>query len=440
MKPRAFDARDYLNLKGMPFDAEVERCVLGACMVDGVERFAVLRASLDETHFHLGGHRAIWTAMCELHDMGLSMDRVSLWSHLTMRDMDRMIDGGLAYLVDLDAGMPLNAPVDGWVKVLQQKSDLRAAIAHLNGAMLACFQEDAGAVEAARASMLSIAEASTARAATLSAKDIIDRIGFEEFCHPRQSLEGQIRTPAKWPSLAKHLPYLTRKNLIVLAAGTGQGKSTFAMQIAGELALEGRRTLIASMEMAQDEILPRMACQVACVDSFRQKHGRLNSNERIAFMEASSRLYEAPLFIDDRGTQTVASIEALARKTKAELVVVDYLQLVRPTGRHDSRAVAVGEVSRGLKRLAQDLNVPVLALSQFNRSSGKEDRKPELYDLRESGSIENDANTVFFVWSSKQDWQATGMPVEILIRKNRLGTVGEMKMFFDKTRGIFVDD
>ena len=195
----------------------------------------------------------------------------------------------------------------------------------------------------------------------------------------------------------------------------------------------GYPTVVLSMEMAAEEWSQRAACHLAGVDNYAHLAGRLEKPERAAFMGATTQLQQLPLYFDDRAGVSVPALHAamLRMKPRPQLLIVDYLQLMESAGKHDKRHQAVSEISRGLKRLAMALKIPVIALSQFSRENAKEKRKPELHDLRESGSIEQDANVAMFLHADG-DTGATSSQVEMIIAKNRGGRRGSVRMTFTK--------
>jgi len=228
-----------------------------------------------------------------------------------------------------------------------------------------------------------------------------------------------------------------------LAGLTSQGKTAMAAQIAISAAKSGFRTAVFSMEMSNLEILQRAASHLSEVDSYAHQGGRMNTDERRRFHEATAELYDnLPLLLDDTTGSTVPAIAAQIAKAspRPRFVVIDYLQLMEASGRAENRTQAISQVSRGLKQLASQFQIPVLALSQLNRDSAKAGRVPDLHDLRESGSIEQDANTVLMIYGKPDQESFPVMQVDLLVKKNRGGRRGKVRMIFEKPYSRFTEE
>lgn len=440
MKRKAVDAREIVNLRGMPAAADIERLILGSVLVDGTQRMDLLAGALTEASFHLPAHRWVWEALVQMRAEGDSLDRVSLARRLTANGKLEAV-GGLAAIVSLDEGLPSLVAVDGWVRTLQDLALRRAAIVSLNDAMTKCLTGDSDALSAAVSVAEAISQATTDRAGLNSSGEVIESIGIQEFCSPSNTFTGGVEPPQSWPNFRDLIPRFRAGQLILVAALTSAGKSTFVAEIALEAALRGETTAIFSLEMRADEILPRMASAISHIDSYAHANGRMRPEERIRFQAAAAQLAEIPLYIDDRSTQTVATITAAVRRmrTRPRLIVVDYLQLAESSGRYENRVQAIAEISRGLKRLAGDMDAPVIALSQLSRRPAQDDRRPELHDLRDSGSLEQDANVVVMLHPDKATAMLPETGCDVIVAKNRGGRKGVVKMLFRKPIARFVE-
>lgn len=431
---RNIDAIEMLQRRGLPASLESERFVLGAILVDGRERMEVLRTTLTPASFSLQSNATIWGGLCELFDTGLPLDRVSLVKKLAASgDLETV--GGITGVCDLDAGMPQGISIEGHVRLLHEKATLRQAIVALDDAMARCLSEDGQSgelLEYARGLIDRVSAEAPTESSFRSAGQVIEEVGVQEFLQPSRLIQG-VPLPETWRGVRALLPVFRAGALIIVAGRTGFGKSAAALQLAVNAAVQGYPTVVASMEMQADEWMQRAACHLASVDNYAHLNGRLDRDERAALMEATAQLQQLPLYFDDRSVISVPGLHAglMRMKPRPKFLIVDYLQLMEAAGKHDNRSQAVSEISRGLKRLAMALKMPVVALSQLSRDSAKEKRKPELHDLRESGSIEQDANVAMFLHADG-DTGATSSQVEMIIAKNRGGRRGSVRMTFTK--------
>jgi len=426
---------------GLPAAAESERMILGALLTDGRERMDQIRYSLDETCFSLEAHRVIWRAMAEIYDAGDSVDRIGLAQALHTRGKLESI-GGISELAALDNDMPAGLQLDSHIRILHEKATLRKAIVAVNDITLRLLDEDPSAdvMAYAQATLDRIATESPGKSNFSSVEEIIEAAGMD-FMEPRHN-QGGVPMPAEWPQLRLLLPALRPGHLIVLAARTSAGKSAFALHLALAVANAGNPVAILTLEMPKLEWAERAACHLALVNSYRHQNHTMDTEERARFVTATQKLRELPLRFDDRSGVTVASIHVAIQKMRPRprLVIVDYLQLLSASGRHNTRAAEVSEISRGLKRMATHLGIPVIALSQFSRESAKQGgREPELHDLKESGDIENDANVAIFIHPEPPVDRAY-QPVRVLVKKNRGGALGRVNMSFKKPYYQFVED
>lgn len=435
-------ALEVIESRGLPAAPGSERTILALCLGD-TDVFDAVRTAVDSSCFSSQEHRHLWAALCESRDAGSGIDRVALaqWLHERGR-LDAV--GGAAGLADLDSGVPRGLTLDPHLSLVQDKATLRRTIAALNQAMLRCIEpgnDSAEVLDFARQMLDRISTDTPTDSALRQVGRIIDEVGLQEFCAPTTSNARAIPLPEEWPQLRRIYPCFRAGQLIVLAGFTSQGKSAMALHLAISCAQRGYPVALFSAEMDRLEISHRAASHIAKVDSYAHQNGTMDRAERLRYQAAVSRLSELPLFIDDRTGSTVPAITAAIYKMKPQprLIVIDYLQLLDAVSRPDTRAAAVAEVSRGLKRLATRLDVPVLALSQFNRDAARAGRRPELFDLRESGSIEQDASAAILLHAKRGEEAKPFMEVAVVVAKNRGGRKGEVLMRFEKPFCRFVE-
>jgi replicative DNA helicase len=372
--------------------------------------------------------------MLELHeereDIGPS--RIAQWLE-DRKKLDAV--GGVGGISEY-AGMP-RLQLDSHLRLLQEKATLRKTIIALHNAIGRCMEpgnESTEVISYATDLLEKITKESMSRTSLETAGSIIEGIGIQEFCQPSRLHANVVPLPEAWRQMRNLVPFFKPGQLIVLAAFTSHGKSAMALHIALSLAQRHYPVAMFSMEMDKLEITQRATSHMASVDSYVHQNGQMTSEERIRYQSSASYLSTLPLSIDDTSGSTVPAIAAAISKAnpRPKFVIVDYLQIMEAVGRIDTRAAAVSEVSRGLKRIAMQFKIPVLALSQFNRDASKQGRKPELHDLRESGSIEQDANIAILLSAKKGQEHQAAMEVDVDIAKNRSGRRGQLRMMFMK--------
>lgn len=424
--------------EGLPSAVTTERLVVGACIGDS-ESFENARYAIDSACFTIDAHRWIWEAMLDLHTAGedIGTTRIVQW----LQDRKKLETvGGIGAIADL-TGTP-HIALDSHLRLLQEKATLRKTIIALNGAMTRCMEPGNDSVEIlsyATDLLEKITKESPGKGTLESVGAVIAAVGVQEFCQPSRLYSNVIPLPQEWPQMREKFPFFRPGQLVVLAAFTSQGKSAMALHIGLSSATRGYSVAMFSMEMDKLEITHRAASHIANVDSYTHQNCQMNQEERIRYARAVMQLENLPLYIDDRTGSTVPAIMAAVAKMKPrpKLIIVDYLQIMEAVGRTDTRAAAVAEISRGLKRMAMQFQVPVLALSQFNRDAAKQGRKPQLHDLRESGSIEQDANVVILLSAKKGQEHLPMMEIEVEIAKNRGGRKGIVSMMFMKPYSKF---
>jgi replicative DNA helicase len=438
--------------RGMPASPEAERTLLGAILLDNDtcnEAAEILRPD----DFHLSAHRQIFSAMMVLHESGRSLDIVTISEELA-RKKELETVGGVAYLSSLMDGVPHLPSVMEYAKIIKDKSLLRALINASQGAIARAMDQSVPAeevIESAESEIFKVAE---------------DRIG-QGFYGVSQivdesfgSIDNLLKRGQKITGLETHFERLDemtsglqKSELIIIAGRPSMGKTAFAINIAENAAVMGHKTVaVFSLEMSRESLLLRMLSSQARVDSHNLRRGFLSRDDMGKLGHALNDLMSAPVFIDDTPGISLSEMRAKCRRLQKaqgnlDLIVVDYLQLMSaaPVGgkqRYENRTQEVSAISRGLKALAKEMKVPVVALSQLSRApeSRSEKGKPQLSDLRESGAIEQDADVVAFIFREEyykpEDPELEGR-AEVIIAKQRNGPTGTVKLAFVKSSTRF---
>ena len=436
-------APDIALEKGLPVNLDAERFVLGAILMDDA-LYIQVAGVLEAADFSLEKHRRIFQRMGELFDRGERIDRVTLANELMKQNQLESVDG-LSYLVSLDEGLPALANLESYVGIVKDKSTLRRIIFTSQQLIDRCIlaeEEPEQILASAEENLLKLGDA-RAQDALASPKRIIDEYegGLNVFLDPSQRIKG---LGTGFLKLDEMTGGLHEGELVILAARPSMGKTALALNIAQHVALrQGDKQTVAvfSLEMSRESLLTRMICAGARVDQQKFRAGYLNQDERRRLAKAASELVQAPLFIDDSAGAHLMDIHAKLRRLRSEhglaLVVIDYLQLMSGRGRYENRNQEISTISRGLKLLAKELKVPMLVLSQLNRAPEvrQGDHRPQLSDLRESGSIEQDADLVAFIFREEvykpQDESLKGL-AELLLAKQRNGPTGKVNLVFLK--------
>ncbi|MCS7023408.1 MAG: replicative DNA helicase [Bryobacteraceae bacterium] len=430
---------DAIFEKGLPANLDAERFVLGSILVDD-QAFLQVAGVLEAEDFSLEKHRRIFLRMVDLHARNERIDRVTLANELMRLGQLEAVDG-LSYLVSLDDGLPSISNLDAYVRIVKEKALLRRIILTAQRTIDRCLAGDDSAeniLAAAGDEILKLGENKGGSGLT-TPREIIEGYegGISAFLDPSKRIQGLSTGFLKYDEKTGGM---RPGELIIIAARPAMGKTALALNIAMHVAMKLRKTVaIFSLEMSKESLLTRLLCAAARVDSQKFRAGFLNQHERRQLQIAASELVEAPLFIDDTANTNLMDIHAKLRRLKQEhglgLVVIDYLQLMTAKGRFESRVQEVSSISRGLKLMAKELETPVLALSQLSRApeTRQGDHRPQLSDLRESGSIEQDADVVSFIFREevyKPDRTDLKGLAELIIAKQRSGPTGKVKLVF----------
>jgi replicative DNA helicase len=433
-------ATDTALERPLPQNLEAERSILGAVLLDNhALNAAVERLRADD--FFLPQHRLIFERMVQIAEKQQAIDTVTLMEDLA-RNGQLEASGGIPYLSQLADGLPRVTNVDHYARIVKEKAVLRnlifSASAIQEQALAAADDADA-ILDRAESVIFQLAE-DRVRTGLISVKELV-RENFERL----ELIFSQGRRitglATGYTDLDNQTAGLQASELIILAARPSMGKTALALNIAENVALRRREPVaVFSLEMSKESLLLRMLASEARVDAHKFRTGHLNRDDWTKITSALATLGEAPLWVDDSASSTVLEMGAKARRLKRDrglsLMIVDYLQLVVPThtGRGTNRQEEVSSISRALKGLAKELKVPVLVLSQLTRAPEREERKPQLADLRESGAIEQDADVVLFI--NRPNFYKTDLPeedrakAELIIAKQRNGPTGSLNFVF----------
>jgi replicative DNA helicase len=439
---------DYALASSLPANVEAERSILGAILLDN---FSYNQAAehLRPEDFSLDSHRRIYTRMVDLAESSRPIDMITLVEELDRRKELEAI-GDVGYISGLVDGVPDRPSIEHYIKIVRDKSLLRGLIHAANAAIVRAGEQGDAAEE-----ILNDAEAAIFQ---LSEKRIgrgfmgVQEIVKESF----GSIDALLQRGQRITGLATHYTDLDemtsglqRSDLVIIAARPSMGKTAFAMNIAENAAIEDQKVVgMFSLEMSREALLLRLLCSKARVDSHKMRTGSLWRDDMDKVVRAMDQLAQAPIFIDDTPGISLSEMRAKARRLQqsqggVDLIIVDYLQLMSGgSRRYENRTQEVSAISRGLKALAKELKVPVVALSQLSRApeSRGGDHRPQLADLRESGSIEQDADVVAFIFREevyKPDEPELDGIAEIIIAKQRNGPTGRIKLAFIKNSTRF---
>ena len=426
----------------MPHSLEAEQALLGCLLLDTKIQVEVV-AYLKEEDFYAESHRIIFGAMLEIIKLNQPVDLVTLTDVLEKNGTLDSV-GGISYITELTNVMPSSANYQRYLDIVTRDSLLRRLIKGSAEIIDECK------TSTDKASALSFAEKMVYDISSETDTSEVEKIGnlipvvlnkFDELTNDKSSMKG-IKTGFKG------LDYLTnglhKSDLVIIAARPAVGKTSFAMNIVESVALQGYSCAVFSLEMGKEQITERMLCSVAGVSMEHAKKGSLSKAEWLKINKARELLSNAKIFVDDSAVIRPRELISKCRRIKSrfglDLVMVDYIGLMTPdkSRNSDSRQNEISEVSRSLKILAKELNVPVLALSQLNRAVETRKGRPQLSDLRESGAIEQDADIVMFIHrpdksASEKDIEegkVAANVAEILVEKHRSGPTGIVKLYF----------
>ena len=433
-----------------PQSTEAEISLLGSLMID---KDAIIKVIdfLETRDFYKNIHQTIYLAMRELFEKAEPIDVLSLAARLKEKSQLEAI-GGNAYLTELINSVPTASHVMTYAKIVQKKRILRdlISVSHEIGTLGYKESEDTDTLlDQAESSIFAIAQKSLAQNFTQVKDNLED--AFDRIDMLSKNEKGTRGVATGFADLDNILSGLQKSDLVILAARPSIGKSALATDIARNVALQQNIPVgLFSLEMSKDQVIDRLLASQARVDLWKLRTGKLSSqgsdNDFARIQEAMGALSEAPLFVEDSSMQNVLKMRAMARRLQANhglgLLIVDYIQLIEPRNPHANEVQQMTEISRSLKGLARELDVPVLALSQLSRAvEQRTPQRPRLSDLRQSGSIEQDSDVVMFIYrEDKYRADPTNQGIaEIIIAKHRNGPVGSVKLFFNEGTVRFND-
>ena len=421
-----------------PHDIEGEQAIIGSMLTDKDAVIAAIEI-LREQDFYREDNRIIYSAILNLYNRSEPIDIITLKAELkSMGKLEAV--GGLEYIVQLPDRVPTTSNVEQYIKIVEEKSMLRALIKTADELITLGYdptQEVEQVIDTAEKKIFEVMQKKNQKGYS-SMKDIlIDTFTqLEQLYNQKEMITG---VPTGFADLDYRTSGLHNSDLILVAARPAMGKSAFALNIATHAAVRGKVPVaIFSLEMSKEQMANRILCSEAMVDSAKVRTGKIDDEEWGKLAAASGELSEAGIYIDDTPGISVMEIRAKCRKMKLEknigLVVIDYLQLVQGSNRKGgSREQEIAEISRSLKILAKEINVPVIALSQLSRAPEQRvDHRPMLSDLRESGSIEQDADIVMFLYRDDYYNEDTDKKniAEVIIAKHRSGATGTVELLW----------
>lgn len=434
-----------------PSAPDIEMSVLGAMMIEK-EAVSKVISMIDTSVFYLKEHQIIFEAIKKLFESNEPIDYVSIYEELKKNEK---IDeaGGIAYLTKLSQNISSAANIEYHTRIILEKSILRKLITTSHSIAQVSYEgtEDAfDILDLAERQIFEISESFMKKSYTDMEKAVYQALEYIEAIHSNEEMK-KFAVPTGFYELDDKLGGFHKSDLIILAARPSMGKTALALTLARNAAIEYKVPIaLFSLEMDTLQLVLRLICAEGRLDAHKVRTGRLPNEEGIKLGKIASKLIEAPIYIDDSPSQSILEIRAKSRRLKAEknigLVVVDYLQLIQGPSNSESREREISYISRSLKALAKELNIPVLALSQLNRMvETRHDKKPQLSDLRESGSIEQDADVVMFlnrpeyygITNFPEDGLSTEGVAEVIIAKQRNGPVGEVRLMFKKEYARF---
>jgi len=430
---------DLILEKLKPQNLEAEMAVLGSMLIDE-EAISVAAEKLDSNCFYKGTHKKIFESIIDLYNANKAVDLITLTDELKRKSLLEEI-GGVTFLSSLANSVPTSANINHYVHIVKEKSILRILINNATRIVAYCYESEGNidqVVDEAEKLIFEVSERKQ-QGTYLHLKEII-KDSIETIDKLYQKKEHITGAPTGYIDFDLKTAGLQPSDLIIVAGRPSMGKSAFALGMAEYAGVvEKIPVAIFSLEMSKEQLVQRMLCAHAKVDAHKVRTGYLATSDWPRLTAAAGKLSEAPIFIDDTPAISVMELRAKARRLKMhqniQLIILDYMQLMRGSMGAESRQQEISEISRSLKALARELNVPVVAISQLSRAvESRTDHRPQLSDLRESGAIEQDADVVVLIlreeyYNPTPENQGIA---DIIIAKQRNGPVGTLKLSFIK--------
>ncbi|MCH7774758.1 MAG: replicative DNA helicase [Bacteroidetes bacterium] len=432
-----------------PATPEIEASVLGAMMI---EKEAVPKALelLKPESFYLTSHRLIYEAMLSLFESSEPIDTVTLYEELKKREQIDEV-GGAVYLSQLSQNISSAANIEYHAKIILEKQILRGLITSSHEIAKAAYEGTNDAfdiLDQAERKIFEITESHLTQSYQGMDRAVRDALEYIEAIHSQT--QQKFSVPTGFYELDEILGGFQKSDLVIVAARPSMGKTAFALTIARNAAVDHDIPVgIFSLEMSTMQLIIRLLCAEGKLNAHLVRTGKLPHSEGVKLSKNAHKLIEAPIYVDDSPAQTVLEIRAKARRLKVEknvgMIIIDYLQLMQGHAKAESREREISHISRSLKSLAKELNIPVIALSQLNRAvETRTDKRPQLSDLRESGSIEQDADVVIFLnrpeyYGIEKDANGESLEgvAEVIVGKQRNGPTGAVKLAFIKEYARF---
>lgn len=436
-KKKEYQPTESLLGKSLPTSIEAERSVLAAILLND-ENITLVSDLLKSGDFHAKHHQTIYQTMLELAQGNKKIDLVVLQDELEKKASLEAI-GGIAYLMELQEDIPSIGLIVQHARIVKDKAVLRELIGSASQIITTCYDQNVsgieGVLDAAERQIFQISN--KLAAPTFVQLDILLKKTFQNLAKVKASHEGVTGIPSGFSTFDEMTSGMQRGDLLILAARPSMGKTALALNIALNAWHHGHAVGVFSLEMSSEQLVLRMLSAEAQIPHQKIRNAMVSSEEWIELTNTAAQLADAKVFIDDSPSINIMELRAKARKLKAQanidLLVIDYLQLINSHQRHENRTQEISSISRSLKALAKELDIPVLALSQLSRSlESRMDKRPMLSDLRESGAIEQDGDVIFFIYRDVVYNPDTENPdvAEVIIGKQRNGPVGSFQTRF----------
>jgi replicative DNA helicase len=435
------------SIKIPPNSTESEQALLGSIMLRTEAMYEVTDLVNSES-FYAEKHRLIFEAMLELVNKSEPIDLLTLSSRLKEKELLERV-GGMSYLTELASRVPSSANASHYARIVQKKYLMRRLIEAAEHVSALGYNEEHDLeilLDEAEKKIYSVTNSNQGHKVT-AIKDALDE-AWERLDHLHRTKDELRGIPTGFRELDNKLAGLQKSDLVIIAARPSMGKTSLALDIARQAAINHNVPVtIFSLEMSSQQLVDRMLAAESRVDAWKLRTGRLSiESEFNKIRDSLDKLAKAPIYIDDQAANNIVKMRSVARRMKSEkglgLIIVDYLQLMVPTHSRssDSLVQQVTEISRSLKHLARELNIPVVALSQLSRAVEQRGGKPRLSDLRDSGSIEQDADVVMFIHREREEEgeKSKSSRAEILIEKHRNGPTGRVELYFDDQKSTFL--
>ncbi|GAA0116692.1 replicative DNA helicase [Clostridium senegalense] len=422
------------TLRSMPHNIEAEQSVIGSMLID---KSAIAQAAetLQGEDFYRDSHKVIFKSIRELYQKDIPVDMITLIEHLRSNDkLDAA--GGISYITEISSSVPTTANLNSYIKIVEEKSTLRKLIKSSTEIIENCYTKQdnvEGVIDLAEKAVFNISEEKNT--SDFEHMSVVLERGFEEIERIYNNKGETTGVPSGFKDLDDKTSGFQSGDMVLIAARPSMGKTTFALNLAQYAALRaGKSVAIFSLEMSKEQLAYKLLCAEANVDMLKLRTGNLDEKDWENIARASGPLADAKIFIDDTAGISIMEMRSKCRRLKMEhgidMILIDYLQLMSGSG-GESRQQEVSEISRSIKAIAKELKCPVVALSQLSRApEQRADHRPMLSDLRESGSIEQDADLVMFLYRDEYyDKETEDKNIaECIIAKQRNGPVGTVKL------------